>query len=193
MSRTVICGIDEVGRGPWAGPVCAGAVVLHPDRPIAGLADSKTLSERARTLLAKEIVERAAAWSLGWARPEEVDRLNIRRATHLAMKRADKALFHPYTQALIDGTDVPPGLTGPGRAIVGGDGTIPEISAASILAKVKRDSLMIDLDERYPGYGFASHKGYGTRQHRQALDDLGPCPAHRLSFKPVALVGKQSA
>ncbi len=187
MIEQFTCGIDEAGRGPWAGPVCAGAVILDPERPIDGLADSKALSEAARNRLAGEIMDAALAWALGWATPDEIDRLNIRRATHLAMKRAACALFHPVSRILIDGADVPSGLPAPGRAIIGGDATDPVISAASILAKVGRDARMRRLDSRFPGYGFAAHKGYGTLQHRDALDRLGPCPAHRTSFRPVAL------
>lgn len=188
MAVVYTCGIDEAGRGPWAGPVCAGAVILHPDRPIDGLGDSKALTANERDRLSALIMQNAAAWALGWACPREIDRLNIRMATHLAMKRAATALFHPFSLALIDGVDVPHGLPAPGRSLIGGDAREPAISAASILAKVARDRRMVSLERRYPGYGFAAHKGYGTRQHRDALETLGPCPAHRTSFRPVAVL-----
>ncbi|MEM0986823.1 MAG: ribonuclease HII [Pseudomonadota bacterium] len=186
MDGFLVCGVDEVGRGPWAGPVCAGAVVLDRSDLIDGLADSKTLTEKSRERLSSVIQTRARAWGLGWASAEEIDRLNIRKATHLAMRRAVSTLFRGFDMILVDGADVPDGLPGPGRAIIGGDGSVAEISAASILAKVARDHRMAELDRHYPGYGFASHKGYGTKRHREALDALGPCAEHRKSFKPVA-------
>jgi len=190
MERDWICGVDEVGRGPWAGPVCAGAVILSPDRPIDGLADSKVLTERKRETLSAVIRERAAAWSLGWASPQEIDALNIRNATHLAMVRAVHALFHPVDQILVDGSDVPPALPKPAMPIIRGDRSVPAISAAAIVAKVARDALLKRYEIRYPGYGFTAHKGYGTAEHKAALDLQGPCPAHRLSFKPVAAVAQ---
>lgn len=182
----MICGVDEAGRGPWAGPVCAGAVILDPSRPIPGLADSKTLSALRRTALARDIETGAMAFGLGWASADEVDQLNIRQATHLAMTRAVSALGVTPGQALIDGNDAPRGLPCPARTIVKGDASEPCISAASILAKTARDALMMEADARFPGYGFASHKGYGTRAHAEALATLGPCPLHRMSFAPVA-------
>lgn len=182
----MICGVDEAGRGPWAGPVCAGAVVLDPARPIAGLADSKTLSSVRRKAFAKLIEENVLAFGLGWASPAEIDQLNIRQATHLAMTRAVSALGVSPGQALIDGNDAPHGLPCPARTIVRGDSSEPCISAASILAKTARDALMMEADAQFPGYGFASHKGYGTRAHAEALAALGPCPLHRMSFAPVA-------
>ncbi len=185
MWPVLTCGIDEAGRGPWAGPVCAGAVILDPARPIVGLTDSKTLSARRRQALAAEIHARALAWSLGWASAAEIDRLNIRAATHLAMTRAVAGLACEPDLALVDGNDPPTGLACPVRPVVKGDLSEPAISAASILAKVARDAEMMRLDVAEPGYGFAAHKGYGTRAHADALARLGPCPAHRMSFAPV--------
>ena len=186
MSKTVlICGIDEAGRGPWAGPVTAGAVILDPAHPIEGLTDSKKLSEKKRLALEPLIKVSALAWGLGWASPEEIDELNIRQANHLAMRRAVEAMGCAPTNIIIDGNDVPDGLPCPARAIIKGDLTEPPISAASILAKTARDRLMIELDAAHSGYGFATHKGYGTKAHAEALTRLGPCPAHRMSFKPV--------
>lgn len=179
-----IAGVDEAGRGPWAGPVCAGAVILDLDRPIEGLTDSKKLSEKRRRVLEAQILSHACATGLGWASAEEIDALNIRQATHLAMKRAVAALKIRPNRLLIDGNDAPDiGL--PARAIVKGDLTEPAISAASILAKCARDALMAELCQQYPGYGFAAHKGYGTAAHAAALAALGPCPQHRRSFAPV--------
>ncbi|NBC20942.1 MAG: ribonuclease HII [Alphaproteobacteria bacterium] len=185
-SPELICGVDEAGRGPWAGPVCAGAVILAPDHAIAGLSDSKKLSASRRTALAREIRNGAGAFALGWASPEEIDRLNIRRATHLAMRRAVEALGESPHRALIDGNDCPEGLPCPATAIIRGDATHAVISAASILAKTARDAVMLSAETEYPGYGFASHKGYGTSAHGEALMRLGPSPLHRHSFAPVA-------
>lgn len=192
MSIETICGIDEAGRGPWAGPVTAGAVVLDPKQPITGLTDSKKLSEAKRQKLEPLIKDRAAAWGLGWASPEEIDDLNIRQANHLAMRRAVEALGLVPSAIIIDGNDLPDGLPCPARAIVKGDLTEPAISAASILAKTARDRLMKALDLSHPGYGFAAHKGYGTKAHADALKRLGPCPAHRMTFKPVRLASLRS-
>ncbi len=188
MNRAkLICGIDEAGRGPWAGPVTAGAVILNPAHPITGLTDSKKLSEKKRLLLEPLIKTHARAWGIGWASPEEIDRLNIRQANHLAMRRAVETLGVPPTEIIIDGNDVPADLPCPARAIIKGDLTEPVISAASILAKTARDRLMVELDTVHSGYGFAAHKGYGTKAHHEALTRLGPCPIHRTSFKPVKL------
>lgn len=187
MSIKTLCGIDEAGRGPWAGPVTAGAVILDPARPIEGLTDSKKLSETKRLALEPQIKSHALAWGLGWASPREIDELNIRQANHLAMRRAVEAMGVAPSTIIIDGNDVPDGLPCPARAIIKGDLTEPAISAASILAKTARDRLMIELDAQYPDYGFAQHKGYGTKAHAEALTRLGPCPEHRLSFKPVRL------
>jgi ribonuclease HII len=175
-------GVDEVGRGPLAGAVVAAAVILK--HPIPGLADSKTLSEKKRKALSERIKEEAAAYAFGRAEVREIDELNIHHATLLAMKRAVEALPTTPTSVCVDGLFVPK-LAVPCQAIVQGDGLIPEISAASILAKVLRDEEMVALDKCYPGYGFAQHKGYGTAFHRQALARLGPCPIHRRSFAPV--------
>ncbi|MEL7129514.1 MAG: ribonuclease HII [Pseudomonadota bacterium] len=180
-----ICGIDEAGRGPWAGPVAAGAVVLDAAFPIEGLTDSKKLSEARRLMLEPIIKARAKAWGIGWASPEEIDTLNIRQANHLAMRRALEALNVMPDEILIDGNDCPADLPRPARTIIKGDLTEPCISAASILAKTARDRLMVGLDTQYPGYGFAKHKGYGTAAHAAALAELGPCPEHRKSFAPV--------
>jgi len=183
------CGVDEAGRGPWAGPVTAAAVVLDPARPIAGLTDSKALSEARRDALAPQIRDRALAWYVAHANVAEIDALNIREATFLAMSRAVDGVFRQCRlgEVLIDGNALPKGLPCAARAIIKGDLTEPAISAASILAKTTRDALMLDLDARHPGYGFARHKGYGTAAHAEALTRLGPCPAHRTSFRPVKL------
>lgn len=182
-------GVDEAGRGPLAGPVVAGAVILDPRRPIAGLADSKALTPARREVLAVEIRAQSLAWGLGWADAAEIDTLNILQATFLAMRRALAALGTAPAHVLVDGNRVPP-LAGLGfdctvEAIVAGDATVPSISAASILAKCARDAHMIELDARYPGYGFAAHKGYPTAAHVAALRRLGPTPVHRRSFGPV--------
>lgn len=180
----LICGIDEAGRGPLAGPVVAAAVVLAPDRPVAGLRDSKQLSAAQRERLADTIRERALAWALGRAEPAEIDRLNILGATLLAMRRALEGLAVRPARALVDGNRCP-ALPCACEAVVRGDATVPVISAASILAKVARDAEMLALDARWPGYGFAVHKGYPTRQHLEALARLGPSAVHRCSFGPV--------
>ena len=178
------CGADEAGRGPLAGPVVAAAVILDLSRPIDGLRDSKLLSPGRRETLASAIRERAIAFAIAAASVEEIDRLNILQASLLAMKRAVEALDPPPALALIDGDRLPQ-LRIEARAIIGGDASVASISAASILAKTHRDRLLADLDARYPGYGFAEHAGYPTRQHLQRLRSLGPCAAHRRSFAPV--------
>ncbi len=183
----LIAGVDEVGRGPLAGAVVAAAVILDPDRPIAGLADSKKLTAKRREALALEIREKALAWSLGRAEVEEIDRLNILQATFLAMQRALDALSVRPHHVLIDGNRCPP-LLWSMEAIVGGDALIAEISAASILAKVARDAELVALDRQYPQYGFARHKGYPTKAHLQALREHGVLPVHRRSFKPVKIL-----
>jgi ribonuclease HII len=180
----LIAGIDEVGRGPLAGPVVAAAVILHPQRLIEGLADSKKLSENRREVLALEIRERAFCWALGRAEPAEIDSLNILQASLLAMQRAVAALAMAPTLALVDGNRAPR-LPCPVRTIVGGDASEAAISAASIIAKVARDREMIEMDGRYPGYGLAKHKGYPTKQHMEALKRLGVTDIHRRSFGPV--------
>jgi ribonuclease HII len=179
-----LCGVDEVGRGPLAGPVIAAAVILDPARPIAGLRDSKQLTAPVRQKLAAEIRERAIAWAIGSASVEEIDTLNILQASLLAMSRAVQALAPAATYALIDGKQLPR-LAIPARAIVGGDALEPAISAASIVAKCHRDALMETLDQAHPGYGFAAHRGYATAEHLACLRRLGPCIQHRRSFAPV--------
>lgn len=186
----IICGIDEAGRGPWAGPVCAGAVILDLNNPIDGLNDSKKLSEKKRNALLPLIKEKALAWSIGWASPQEIDELNIRQANHLAMKRAFEGLSLAPTLALVDGNDAP-SLACKVETLIGGDGIEACISAASILAKTARDAKMIEYDEAFPEYGFAKHKGYGVKAHSEALNRLGPCSIHRMSFKPVAKAAHQ--
>ncbi|MFZ1640800.1 MAG: ribonuclease HII [Candidatus Contendobacter sp.] len=181
----LIAGVDEVGRGPLAGPVVAAAVILDPARPIRGLADSKKLSATRREQLAAEIRAKALAWALGRAEVAEIDRINILQAALLAMQRAVAALSIVPEKALVDGNRCPV-LACPCEAIVKGDATIPAISAASILAKVARDAELCKLHDRYPHYGFARHKGYPTATHREALRRHGPCPEHRRSFAPVA-------
>lgn len=192
MTR-LVAGVDEVGRGPLIGPVVTAAVILDPQKPIEGLRDSKRLSERRRLALDTEIRSNALAWALGRAEPEEIDALNILHATMLAMQRAVLALQLQPNKVFIDGNRVPD-LPMPAVAVVGGDDSIAEISAASILAKVARDAEMVALDAQYPQYGFARHKGYPTAEHRQALIEYGPLAAHRGSFAPVkaALAAWQS-
>lgn len=192
-SLTLICGVDEAGRGPWAGPVTAGAVILSPDHPIHGLTDSKKLSEKKRLQLEPEIKQKAAFWAVAHVSPEEIDRLNIREATFLAMQQAIRTLGTVPAQILIDGNALPRDLPAPARAIIKGDLTEPAISAASILAKTARDRLMVDICGAHPGYGFAQHKGYGTAAHAAALARLGPCPHHRMSFAPVRRAAGRAA
>lgn len=184
----LIAGVDEAGRGPLAGPVVAAAVILHPDSPIAGLADSKVLSARQRERLADLIRERALCWAIGTATVAEIDRLNVLRAALLAMARAVAVLATPPERVLVDGHQLPRDLPCPAAAIVKGDRTVACISAASILAKVHRDALLVELEAIYPGYGFDQHKGYGTPAHLRALARLGATPAHRRSFAPVRRV-----
>lgn len=183
----LIAGVDEVGRGPLAGPVVAAAVILDPNQPIEGLTDSKKLTEKRREALAIEIREKALAWSLGRAEVSEIDEINILWASMLAMKRAVEGLSVAPEFVKIDGNRCPD-LPYPMEAIVKGDLTEAEISAASIIAKVARDHEMMEMDIKYPGYGFAKHKGYSTKQHREALIKQGASPIHRLSFKPVQTI-----
>ena len=180
----LVAGVDEAGRGPLVGPVVAAAVILDPARPIEGLADSKKLSPRTRERLADLIRERSLAWSVAEASAAEIDAINILQATFLAMQRAVAALPIAPTEILVDGNRSPR-FAAPSRAIVDGDALVAEISAASILAKVARDALLVELDRQFPGYGFAKHKGYPTRDHLERLAALGPCPVHRRSFGPV--------
>ena len=179
-----LAGVDEVGRGPLAGDVVAAAVILDPEDPIAGLDDSKKLTAQCREALALEIRCRAVAWALGRASVAEIDSLNILQASLLAMHRAVDALDTAPVMVLVDGNRLPrwPYRSEP---IVGGDGRVPAIAAASILAKVQRDAEMVALEESYPGYGLARHKGYPTREHLEALKRLGVTPMHRRSFGPV--------
>ncbi len=179
-----VCGADEAGRGPLAGPVVAAAVILDPLQSIDGLRDSKQLSPVRREELARTIRGRAMAWAVAEASVQEVDRLNILQASLLAMKRAIELLDPAAEIALIDGNQLPR-LRIEARAIIGGDALEPAISAASILAKEHRDRLMAELDVLFPGYGFAEHAGYPTPRHLERLRELGPCAAHRRSFAPV--------
>jgi len=179
-----IAGVDEVGRGPLVGAVVTAAVILDPANPIAGLADSKKLSEKRRLALYDEITEKALAWSLGRAEPEEIDQLNILRATMLAMQRAVAGLHIAPDFVLIDGNRCP-ALPMPSQAVVKGDSLVQAISAASIIAKVTRDREMTELDLLFPQYGFAQHKGYPTALHMEKLTQHGATPHHRRSFAPV--------
>lgn len=189
----IICGADEAGRGPIAGPVYAAAVILDPDNPIEGLKDSKKLSEKQRDALAPEIKAKAKTWAIASCTIEEIDQLNILWASMLAMKRAIESLKVKPTIALIDGNRTPKGLTMPSEAIVKGDAKVPEISAASILAKTARDAVMMELHAQYPEYGFDRHKGYPTAYHLQQLKKHGVSPVHRRSYAPVRqLLEKQT-
>ena len=186
-----VCGVDEAGRGPWAGPVSAAAVILAPRRVPKGVDDSKKLSARQREALEIEIKKKAVAWGVGFASVQEIAELNILHATGLAMRRAIEALGVAPAFALVDG-NYRFKLPCPVKTVVGGDGVSASIAAASILAKVARDRLMAEMDGLYPGYGFAKHKGYRAPIHAEALLTLGPCEIHRLSWGPVklALMGK---
>ncbi len=186
-----VCGVDEAGRGPWAGPVCAAAVILNPRRRLKGLDDSKKLTARARESLEVEIKAKAVAFGVGFASVSEIAELNILHATGLAMCRAIEAMHIQPVYALVDGNyrfRLPCEV----KTVVGGDAKSASIAAASILAKVARDRLMCELDGLYPGYGFSSHKGYRAPIHGRALLELGPCPEHRLAWGPVklALMGR---
>ncbi len=189
MLLHAIAGIDESGRGPLAGPVVAGAVILNRHIVIEGLRDSKTLTAKRRAELATDIRQRSLAWSVAWADAAEIDSLNILEATLLAMRRAILGLpvLPHYVQ--IDGNRMPQLTFGgeriDGEAIVGGDATNAAISAASIVAKVCRDQIMVEMDRIYPNYGFARHKGYGTADHRERIERFGPCQQHRRSFRPI--------
>ncbi|MBU9378991.1 MULTISPECIES: ribonuclease HII [Burkholderia] len=180
----IVCGVDEAGRGPLAGPVVAAAVILDPARPILGLDDSKALSAKKRELLYHEIVAHSRAWCVASASVEEIDTLNILHATMLAMRRAVEGLSLLPTLAKIDGNRCPT-LGIRSEAIIGGDALVPSISAASIIAKVTRDRLLVDLHANFPHYGFDVHAGYGTPKHLAALREHGPCEHHRRSFAPV--------
>ena len=179
-----VCGVDEAGRGPLAGPVCAAAVILHADRIPVGLNDSKKLTEKARDALAIEIRTHAVSWAVAFASVEEIAELNILHATGLAMHRAVEALHVQPVHALVDGNyrfKLPCEI----RTVVGGDGLSVSIAAASILAKTTRDRLMVEMDAVHPGYGFARHKGYGAPVHLEAIRRLGPSPIHRMSWGAV--------
>ena len=178
---TAVCGVDEAGRGPLAGPVCAAAVILPAGLVIEGVNDSKKLSEKKREELFPVICEKALAYGIGWADEREIDEINILQATYRAMKRAVESLPLTADYALIDGNRMPP-LAIPGTTIVKGDALSMSIAAASILAKVSRDRVMVQFSRDYPQYGFEQHKGYGTAAHVQALREYGPCPLHRQSF-----------
>lgn len=182
-----VTGIDEAGRGPLAGPVVAAAVTFPAGLRLPRLADSKTLAVNTRLELAEEIRQVATSWAVAWADPAEIDVLNILNATMLAMRRAVAGLATPPGHALVDGNRCPR-LPCTVEAVIGGDASVPAISAASILAKTVRDAIMAGLDDRYPGYGFACHKGYPTRAHVDRLRRLGPSPVHRRSFRPVAVL-----
>jgi ribonuclease HII len=191
MSRTQasiatrVAGVDEAGRGPLAGPLVVAAVILDPARPIAGLGDSKQIAAPQRERLHDRIIEQALAFRIEVVDVPTIDTRNILRATLEAMARCIAGLDPAPELVLIDGNRLPPGLALPARAIVDGDATEAAIGAASIIAKVTRDRLMVELDAVFPGYGFARHKGYGTPEHLTALTRLGPCAQHRLSFAPV--------
>lgn len=186
-----ICGIDEAGRGPWAGPVVAAAVILPAKKRPKGLADSKQLTGEAREELALAI-RACALVGVGMATPDEIDQINILQATFLAMRRAFDALPERPVAALIDG-NAAPDLPCAIEMIIDGDAYVASISAASIIAKVERDRMMVDFCAQYPGYAFAKHKGYGTPEHQKALAELGPCAIHRRSFKPVRLASGLAA
>ena len=182
-----VCGVDEAGRGPWAGPVSAGAVILDPNRLPEGLDDSKKLTAKARAALELDIKDKALAWGVGLASVEEIENLNILQATGLAMRRAVEALAIAPAFALVDGNyrfKLPCEI----KTVVKGDAISSSIAAASILAKVARDRLMTEMDAVYPGYGFAAHKGYHAQVHVEALRTLGPCAIHRRSWEPVRLL-----
>ena len=177
-----LCGIDEAGRGPLCGPVCAAAVILPPDEDIPGLNDSKKLTEKKREALYDVICEQAVSYGIAFASVEEIEELNILQATFLAMCRAAEQLSVKPDLVLIDGDKVPPQMTFPARSLIKGDATSASIAAASILAKVSRDRVLLELDKQYPQYGFAKHKGYGTAAHFEALRQYGLSPVHRRSF-----------
>lgn len=176
-----VCGIDEAGRGPLCGPVVAAAVILPPDCTLTDLNDSKQLSEKKREALYDRILDEAVAFGIGMASAAEIDEINILQATFLAMRRAVEAIEVPPDYLLVDG-NLDPGIGIPTTPVVGGDGKVACIAAASILAKVTRDRMLVELDVEYPQYGFAKHKGYGTKAHYAALDAVGPCPVHRVTF-----------
>lgn len=178
----LICGVDEAGRGPLAGPVCAAAVILSEDTEIEGLNDSKKLSEKKREALYDIIKEKAVAYAIAYGTLEEIEELNILEATFIAMNRAIEGLKTKPDFALIDGNRVPKGIKIPCETVVKGDAKSSSIAAASILAKVTRDRLLLEYDQQYPQYNFKKHKGYGTKEHTDLILEYGPCPIHRMSF-----------
>jgi ribonuclease HII len=179
---SAVCGVDEAGRGPLAGPVCAAAVILPEGLVIEGLNDSKKLTEKKREALYDVIKEKALAYSIAFATVEEIEEYNILQATFMAMTRAVEGLSATPDYALIDGNKIPPQLTVPAQAVISGDALSYSIAAASVLAKVTRDRYMVEMDEKYPAYDFKKHKGYGTKVHREAILEVGPSPIHRMSF-----------
>lgn len=188
-AQRLVAGVDEAGRGPLAGPVVASAVILDPTKPIDGLADSKKLTAKRREALVIEVKAKSIAWGVAWADPAEIDAINILAATMLAMRRAILRLQVMPARVQVDGNRLPNlhfgGTILSGEAIVGGDDIVPAISAASIVAKTTRDRMMVELDEIYPCYAFARHKGYGTKLHCERLHEYGACVAHRQTFSPV--------
>lgn len=184
MTSPIIAGVDEVGRGPLVGAVVTAAVILDPNKPIEGLADSKVLSEKKRLFLFDEILDKALSWNLGRAEAIEIDQINILQATMLAMTRAVEGLSIQPEHVMVDGNRCPDWRYS-SESVVKGDSKIEAISAASILAKVTRDREMKELDTRYPDFGFAGHKGYPTKLHMEKLAEFGPTQHHRMSFKPV--------
>ena len=180
--KTYVCGVDEAGRGPLAGPVCAAAVILPTDCNIEGLNDSKKLSEKKREALYDIIVEKAIAYNIAFGTLEEIEEYNILEATYIAMNRAIDGLNIKPDHALIDGNKVPKGIKVPCDTVVKGDAKSFSIAAASILAKVTRDRLLLEYDQQYPQYNFKKHKGYGTKEHYEAINKYGVCKIHRLSF-----------
>ena len=188
MVNKLIAGIDEVGRGTIAGPVVAAAVILDNNCIPSDLDDSKKITNTKRKIISDEIFCKAVTWAISYSDASEIDSINILQATMLAMRRSILNLGVYPSSVSVDGNKIPDldffGMSIKGRSVIGGDGTVAEISAASIIAKVYRDNLMINLDKVYPGYFFSSHKGYGTKQHLKAIHILGPCPIHRMTFKP---------
>lgn len=191
FQHTLLCGVDEAGRGPLAGPVVAGAVIFKKDNPVAHVRDSKKLTALQRKELENEIKQGALCWAIGIASVEEIDRFNILQATFLAMKRAVEALSPQPDFVLVDGNRLPR-WNYRSEPIIGGDDIIPEISAASILAKTYRDNLMIKYAEQYPAYGFEHHMGYGTKEHLNALEKFGASEIHRKTFRPVSMILNRS-
>ena len=187
----LVCGVDEAGRGPLAGPVCAAAVILPTDTIIEGLNDSKKISEKKRELLYDVICEKAIAYSIAFGTLEEIETLNILEATFLAMNRSIDGLEIKPDYALIDGNKAPKGINIPCETVVKGDAKSASIAAASILAKVTRDRLLMEYDTQYPEYNFKKHKGYGTKEHTELILKCGPCPIHRLSFLKKLLGDKK--